>query len=299
MLLPQVIGGLLQEKPKVPGFDAIDTTKVQQEAIAGNLTNFGSLSNLTQKSNKLYADEFIKSAERLFPGLIKGRADAFSKGLENILEGLTGKLPSDVEDYLSRKRAEAGVASGTSAGGTSEFEKFARLRDLGLTSYEVSQRSLDSASKWIQLATQSLSTTPQFDFTKMFWTPQQKAEVEIGERDKEFQHDWVKNQLDAEYSIGTTVGRAMIKTDDQIMQIASSLAGSVGGSLMGCWIAREVYGPSNPKWVIFRLWLEQAPRWFRNLYFRFGQQIARWISNKPVLKRIIRLWMDSKIYGTF
>lgn len=283
----------------VPDFVPIDPTKEQNLAIAGNLENFPSLANLTKKSNKLILDEWIKTAERLFPGMLKGRADAFTAGLENILSGLRGEVPKDVEDYISRQRAEYGIASGTGAGGSSEFGKFGLVRDLGMTSYQIAQQSLDSASQWIQLANQSAASTPKFDFTQMFITPQQRMEVSIGERDKEFQRDWVSNQLDAEYSIGTTVGRAMIKTDDQIMQIASSLAGSAGGALMGCWIAREVYGANNPKWVIFRLWLETAPRWFRNLYFKFGQRIAQWIANKPKLKSVIRLWMDSKIYGSF
>jgi hypothetical protein len=63
-----------------------------------------------------------------------------------------------------------------------------------------------------------------------------------------------------------------------------------------CWVAREVYGVDNPKWIEFREWMIiDAPAWFRNLYVRFGERIAEFISNKPILKNIIRKWMDSKI----
>lgn len=64
----------------------------------------------------------------------------------------------------------------------------------------------------------------------------------------------------------------------------------------GCWVAREVYGPTNPTWMVFREWLfTKAPSWFRRLYLRHGEWFAGFISNKPRLKTLIRRWMDSRI----
>ena len=63
-----------------------------------------------------------------------------------------------------------------------------------------------------------------------------------------------------------------------------------------CWVAREVYGPQNPQWIQFRNWmLNDSPSWFRNLYIKYGERFAKFISNKPVLKNIIRKWMNTKI----
>ena len=71
-------------------------------------------------------------------------------------------------------------------------------------------------------------------------------------------------------------------------------AGSFG--TLFCWVAREVYGPTNPAWLQFRDWmLNESPQWFFNLYRKYGESFASWISNKPRLKGIIRRWMDSKI----
>lgn len=68
------------------------------------------------------------------------------------------------------------------------------------------------------------------------------------------------------------------------------------GSAFGCWVAREVYGETNPKWLLFREWLtSNAPKWFQNLYIKHGESFAAWIANKPFLKSIIRKWMDSRI----
>ncbi len=71
--------------------------------------------------------------------------------------------------------------------------------------------------------------------------------------------------------------------------------GTVAGAAL-CWVAREVYGIENPKWIQFRNWmLNDSPSWFRNLYIKYGERFAKFISNKPALKNIIRKWMNTKI----
>ena len=63
-----------------------------------------------------------------------------------------------------------------------------------------------------------------------------------------------------------------------------------------CWIAREVYGIEDGKWLEFRSWLlNSASDLIRNSYIKYGQTIAKFIKNKPILKRIIKIWMNSKI----
>jgi hypothetical protein len=76
--------------------------------------------------------------------------------------------------------------------------------------------------------------------------------------------------------------------------IAGGLGTAYGGTL--CWVAREVYGSHNPRWVMFRSWmLGESPSWFRILYLNFGERFAKFIKDKPRLKTRIRKWMDSKI----
>jgi hypothetical protein len=68
--------------------------------------------------------------------------------------------------------------------------------------------------------------------------------------------------------------------------------------ILSCWVAREVYGPTNPQWLMFREWMfNESPKWFFNLYIEYGERFANWISNKPRIKSVIRKWMDSKIRG--
>lgn len=63
-----------------------------------------------------------------------------------------------------------------------------------------------------------------------------------------------------------------------------------------CWVAREVYGETNPRWMMFREWMMvKAPSWFRKLYNKYGEGFANWIKNKPRIKNLIRKWMDARI----
>lgn len=72
------------------------------------------------------------------------------------------------------------------------------------------------------------------------------------------------------------------------------LAGNIYGA--SCWIAREIYGEDDPKWMQFRDWLfSDGPRELVSLYLGYGRQLAEVIKFNPMLKPEIRAFMDSKI----
>ena len=78
------------------------------------------------------------------------------------------------------------------------------------------------------------------------------------------------------------------------------MMGGMGGLLSGiaaiCWVAREVYGPGDPAWLLFREWLlERAPAPLRRLYIAKGEQFAGYIAGKPRVKRALRWVMDTII----
>jgi len=63
-----------------------------------------------------------------------------------------------------------------------------------------------------------------------------------------------------------------------------------------CWVAREVYGPENPKWLLFRGWLlRDAPDWLVALYGNYGEEFAAWIHDKPTIKAGLAWLMDKAI----
>lgn len=73
-----------------------------------------------------------------------------------------------------------------------------------------------------------------------------------------------------------------------------SIGAIVGGiGAMMCWVAREVYGEDNPRWMEFREWLlHRGPRWFRRLYLTYGKAFAWWIRDKPRIKRVVKWGME-------
>jgi hypothetical protein len=73
-------------------------------------------------------------------------------------------------------------------------------------------------------------------------------------------------------------------------------AGGGGGGIGICWVAREVYGETDPRWLVFRSWLlAEAPTWLREAYITHGEAFAAWIHDRPAIKSILRLAMDRAI----
>ena len=103
------------------------------------------------------------------------------------------------------------------------------------------------------------------------------------------------------YSVNSDIQRANMGAANSasnkamIGQIIGGLLGGAGG-MAACWIAREVYGQDNPTWIVFRLWLfTRAPRWFLAWYLKNGEEYAAHLANRPVEKKMWRIWMDQKI----
>jgi hypothetical protein len=84
-------------------------------------------------------------------------------------------------------------------------------------------------------------------------------------------------------------------TTSAVGQVGSAALPFILTSLF-CWIAREVYGVDNPKWLKFRTWMfTQAPSWFFRWYMDNGERFADWLRRNPWMKPAIRFWMDSRI----
>ena len=87
------------------------------------------------------------------------------------------------------------------------------------------------------------------------------------------------------------------QTRPNLVQGAGQIAGGLGGLMAGfCWVAREVYGVDDPRWLQFREWLfNSAPLWLFKLYGRYGERFAGWIKDKPRIKGIIKGLMNKAI----
>lgn len=79
---------------------------------------------------------------------------------------------------------------------------------------------------------------------------------------------------------------------DSTIGTIGSAAKVIGG--MGiCWVARAVYGETDPRWLVFRNWLcNDAPYWLYRLYARHGESFAHYVRRWPLLRRAVKFAMD-------
>lgn len=171
---------------KVPPAPYVDTTDAQKDAVLGNLANFPDIAKLGSETNEEMAKQYLALLQML--GL-KGLYDQNTSNLESMSRG---ELPKDVEDYLARKAAEEGVVAGTSGSGgeKSEFDKYRKLRHLGLESLALTQRALGSSAQWLAQA-----GNRQFNFTSMFQTPAMRIATEQWNEVNRFNAQFMRNQI--------------------------------------------------------------------------------------------------------
>lgn len=95
---------------------------------------------------------------------------------------------------------------------------------------------------------------------------------------------------------GGAAGQPQV-TGGGVNQAGMGIGGAPGnGGGMFCWVAREVYGAHDPRWVRFRGWMRfQAPEWLLDAYVAHGAEAAAWLHDKPVAKWSLRQAMDLAI----
>ncbi len=72
--------------------------------------------------------------------------------------------------------------------------------------------------------------------------------------------------------------------------------GQPAGGNPFCWVAREVYGVHDPRWIEFRSWMAwQAPDVLRDAYAEHGEAFSGWLHERPVAKAVVRLAMDQVV----
>lgn len=72
--------------------------------------------------------------------------------------------------------------------------------------------------------------------------------------------------------------------------------GGGAGAQPFCWVAREVYGPHDPRWLVFRDWMQHdAPGWLHDAYRDHGEALASWIHERPAAKQVVRGLMDAVV----
>lgn len=91
--------------------------------------------------------------------------------------------------------------------------------------------------------------------------------------------------------LGTQASNTVGSIGNSAISAGTGGASSFGSAFAaGCWVAAEVFdGWSDVRTNIARFYIMfHAPKWFRNMYMKFGPNIANFIHNKPILKNMIK-----------
>ena len=175
MSATSIIGGLVglgaslfgnKSKVKMPDWVSTDTTKEQAGAIAGNQQNFEAASRLSSNVNQFNNDELEKFLRRAIPGY----DDIVNNSSALIQSGLKGELPADVAAAINQKGASKAIAGGYGGGG---MGRNLVARDLGRTSYDITQNALKNASDFITRQ-RTVGVTNLMGPESMFLTPAQR-----------------------------------------------------------------------------------------------------------------------------
>jgi hypothetical protein len=208
--------GLRGDKPEVPPFVPIDVDEEQKKATQGNLANLPDIAALGAETNEELAKQYLGLLDQL------GLKDLYNQNTKNLESMARGELPADVENLIARKAAESGVTSGTSG---SEFNKYGKLRNLGLTSLDLTQKALGSSAQWLASA-----SIPQFNFTSMFQTPSQRIATEQWNKSMKWNRDWLYNQIKA---LPSNEEMAYAQMLDYVATWATTAASMGTSSMMG------------------------------------------------------------------
>ncbi|MFN7813113.1 MAG: hypothetical protein ACK5SI_10690, partial [Planctomycetia bacterium] len=85
-------------------------------------------------------------------------------------------------------------------------------------------------------------------------------------------------------------------TGGGVNQAGMGIGGGPGNGGGFCWVAREVYGAHDPRWVRFRGWMRfQSPEWLLDAYVAHGEEAAAWLHGRPGAKGSLRQVMDLAI----
>lgn len=109
-------------------------------------------------------------------------------------------------------------------------------------------------------------------------------------------NNYFQDLFNTNYNAQVNANMAQASNNASMIGAGIGAAGRIGAAIPFCWVAREVYGADNPRWLMFREWmLNDSPSWLFKLYLKYGERFANWLKGNGWLKPAIRKFMDSKI----
>lgn len=210
-LLSGLLGG--GKKADIPAYQPVDLTASQGETVAGNLANLEQSKELATKTNQFNTEQILAMLKMAVPGY-----EAIQKETSGVLTSLLkGEVPENVSRLISSKIRSKAAAGGYAG---SQFEEGQYAYGLGMESLARIKEGLSATNAWIA-NTKATAMPEQFDVSRMFMTPAQRAQMDIDQR----KTTWTAQSQQA-------IAAAQ---PDPMMQTLSSSLSNLGGLGLGMY----------------------------------------------------------------
>lgn len=169
--------GSYLSKPKAAkqiGETPLDLQAEQSKAVAGNLSNAGSIEALVSRGNAFNADQAVALSEKAMPGF-----GELQQSLTSRAQGLADNpydVPEEVQKNLERIAAEKGISAGTRG----QFNDFSLIRDLGVNQLEYGRANLSQAQQITGLLSSIAPKVNPMSPLSFYVTPGAQANVTAG-----------------------------------------------------------------------------------------------------------------------
>ena len=263
----------------------------------GNLTSRqrGAELSFQGYTQKLFTDTAAVNAAAQFGAKSKNDVDMFFSKLDESVSNMNANRVEAIERDNARQK--------------NSMTEFYQAQKLSRDTFNINTMANIRAAntKWYQ----SVATVQN---SNQMLANSYAAQSELGLRSMEYNALWQKRRDDAQMLYDSTerdlervaqaaavAQQAAIAKSSQKAAKTSAIMGTIGtiagaAIMAGCWVAREVYGNDAQEVYRFRWWLErEAPKWFNRLYKKRGEKFAFFIKDKPILKKLIKVWMDTKV----
>lgn len=220
---------------EIPPPEIVDWQSVLRDAIGTNISNLPMTFDLANQVNQFQTGQFLRGVSTLQPyykqnqELIGRNAASFARG----------ELPSDVVDSIGRAAAQRGfvngIGMGASGGGPGTALGGLNLRNLGLTSLDLSKTGTQMAMAANQSAASMLPAL--FDPSSMFISP--NTALGVQQFNVGTVNDWNKANVgirNAEATGNTELANAILEAQTGLRyqgQLASAAAVQSASNTMG------------------------------------------------------------------
>jgi len=262
--------------PKVPGFDFGGIADLERRAREKEAEEKRKREELTKKLRENLTKE--EEAQKKLIGVRGEREAAVERTLQERLGGIEA-----LTEQEGIQTGEQAAASGLSR------STFAQRAQEGVTLREQQRKGQargEAAAEISEIARTEQKL--QEDIRKR--RAQTELEIEFGDlqtlvRQKDFlTAQGAEQRFQAEFG--------QLQLESQRKQQMASTFGSFASSaatIFACWVAREIFGPDNIKWVACKHYiLRDSPLWFTKLYLRHGERFSLVIRRHKWLGTILR-----------